>query len=513
MFLAVLLLVVVGTIAGAAGAAFAYDPPVHVDGVRPGWGWSSTNPNAGPFEWREGWGNSLNPEFLLHALGTHGFIYRVDQTPYPGSIINTANPSAYTHVPFADSVPLGTLQSHTLDIAGVAAYLPGGGLRNGSLDGSWWYHFVYYSEDATTGALTYSEQRDIEIGIDRVPPAAVSGVLVSPDSSVPAASTAVGPGTRATVRWSPKTSLGADYDLLSGTGYFTMYIDGEAKFTGGPADSQQMSPWMYSPISGVPSSVSIEDLAPGRHEFRVSATDHAGNEGPQSAAAVFYADPDAPTISIKAPANSGRYVMVESFVDELGGVEKIDYYVDGQFAMSSTAATVQTYDSWRGYYDFPSLDMARFRAGTHSVKAVVTDMVGRTATSNTVSVKVWDVTVPTVSRPSCGPNPFYPIKLDGYRDSTKITFRLSERAYVKLQIFDYSGEMVRELGSWRRAGKNTIVWSGQQKDKSKVAGRYTFRIVANDGKYNISTSSTGIVQLRSFYLKRISRSRVRAVYS
>jgi hypothetical protein len=449
------------------------------------------------------------PSLGLTAGGTvDGFLYTVSRSPGTVPLLPqdpTEPPTAWLPLDWSGSsggepIATGILNLDSWKTSQTATPLPipppigAPGIIKDDIEG-WWF----VTARSVIASETPSYSSSVAQGwfvIDVTPPAAPTGV-----KPVVGSAGSWSPNTRRDIQWdNPLGAHTPQYDALSGDSRYRLTLNGVETVV---TKSVEDLPVNYC---------SFEDLPAGASVVGVSVVDYAGNVGSETKITLL-TDPDAPTISIKAPANSGRYVMVESFVDELGGVRKIDYYVDGQFAMSSTAATVQTYDSWRGYYDFPSLDMARFRAGTHSVKAVVTDMVGRTATSNTVSVKVWDVTVPTVSRPSCGPNPFYPIKLDGYRDSTKITFRLSERAYVKLQIFDYSGEMVRELGSWRRAGKNTIVWSGQQKDKSKVAGRYTFRIVANDGKYNISTSSTGIVQLRSFYLKRISRSRVRAVYS
>lgn len=193
---------------------------------------------------------------------------------------------------------------------------------------------------------------------------------------------------------------------------------------------------------------------------------------------------------------------VSSSVAELGGVQHVDYYVNGVLAGRTTAAP----------YAF-TIDAVRFGgARTHSVQAVVTDMVGRTA-SSTKNVSVRNVTVPTISRVSDSPDPFYPIKHDHYRDSTRIGYRLAERAYVKLQIFDSSGVVVRELAGWRRAGANSFTWNGKRSDGRIVVGTYTYRLVANDGSYNVYTSSKGSTKIRSYYLKRLSRSRVRVVYS
>jgi hypothetical protein len=281
-----------------------------------------------------------------------------------------------------------------------------------------------------------------------------------------------------------------------------LYVDGVATYTGGPTDSRQFAPWVYNANSAVPSSVSIENLTPGRHTFQVSATDHAGNEGPLSSAAVFYSDPDAPSIDVQAPTVGGRFIPVYSVVTELGGVISVDYYVNGTYAGRATAAP----------YSY-TIDMARFGTGTKSVTAVVTDLMGRTA-SSTKSVGVYNTTVPTISRMSDGPDPFYPILHDHYRDTARVSFRLAERAYVVLQVFDSSGAMVREVsGGWRRAGANSITWNGKRRDGAIVVGSYTYRLVANDGSYNVYTTGTGVTKIRSYYLKRLSRSRVRVVFS
>jgi flagellar hook assembly protein FlgD len=198
----------------------------------------------------------------------------------------------------------------------------------------------------------------------------------------------------------------------------------------------------------------------------------------------------------------GRYVGVSSTVTDLGGVQYVEYFVNGVFAGRATSAPYSM-----------TLDMTRFGGvRTHSVQAVATDLVGRTA-SSTKSVQVLNVTVPTITRMSDGPDPFYPIKHDHYRDTMRVSYRLAERAYVKLQILDSSGVVVRELAGWRRGGANSFVWNGRRADGSIVVGTYRYRLIANDGAYNVYTTGLGSTKIRSYYLKRISRSRVRVVFS
>ncbi len=73
------------------------------------------------------------------------------------------------------------------------------------------------------------------------------------------------------------------------------------------------------------------------------------------------------------------------------------------------------------------------------------------------------------------PNPFNPM--------TTIYFELPEAANVRLQVFDISGRLVRNLlnGASLSAGRQDVVWNGKNESGQQVAAGVYF--------YHMSTGS------------------------
>ena len=68
------------------------------------------------------------------------------------------------------------------------------------------------------------------------------------------------------------------------------------------------------------------------------------------------------------------------------------------------------------------------------------------------------------------PNPFNP--------STTISYSLSQSEYVKIQIYNIKGQLVKTLvNEPQKAGKHTIVWNGDNRFSRKVSsGIYLYRL-------------------------------------
>ena len=64
---------------------------------------------------------------------------------------------------------------------------------------------------------------------------------------MPPSATAVGPGDTAIVKWD-----GSEYDALSGTSLFTLYVDDVAVMSGGPDDTNRVSPWTHCASRAAP---------------------------------------------------------------------------------------------------------------------------------------------------------------------------------------------------------------------------------------------------------------------
>ncbi len=330
-----------------------------------------------------------------------------------------------------------------------------------------------------------STYRRVKFVVDVTAPRVPTGLGVV---GAPAAG-AWAPSARRDIQWRNPGAAGlVQYDALSGDAFYIITVNG-AEVARQP------------PVAGWPlNSYSIESLLPGRNTIGVSVVDNAGNRGREALLTVL-ADPDVPTIVSTSAGSVGRYATLTSTPSDGAGVASVSYYVNGSFVGSAGSAPWAIVG-----------DLARFGTGGKTVTAVVTDMAGRTANASS-GIWVADLTVPSISRMKGAPQPFYPLRRDRYRDTMKVSYRLSERAYVTLQIFDAGGVLVREIGGWRKKGSNSFVWNGQRADGTTQVGGYTYRLVANDGAYNISVTGRGYTEIRAFYLKRISRSRVRVVFS
>jgi hypothetical protein len=455
-------------------------------------GVSSTNPNTGDGAWRGGWGNSLWPQYTFATIsGANGFYYLIDRTP--GSVMDTSAPEALLH----SAWPQGTSRSQTLDIAGTYNVPPVGGWgysvpgMQDEREGTWIWHFAFYGVDAATGATDWSQEISMPVKLDFHAPTAVTGVKVSGDPSIPAATSAVGKTSRVTVSWD-----GLDYDGLAGTGYYTLYVDGVASASGlanGAAnvDVYNQPPFWYSPLWTLPYNYTIEDLSPGRHTFQLCATDKATNVGPLSAAAVFVSDPDVPTIAITSPVGSVLGVRPSLAVDAAdgGGVKSVSYYLDGTLIGTTTTAPYAL-----------RADLSAFAAGGHTLSATVTDMADRTATaSKSITLDKKPLTLTRVRTSVSG-------------GRVRITFTVSRPSIVDLQA-RYSGSTKVISRSYSRAGRYTLQFTvPRSASYPKRLTSVPWTLNAEDSIGNVSGTPHGTAKIVNWRIVRLSQSSARIKY-
>jgi flagellar hook assembly protein FlgD len=122
------------------------------------------------------------------------------------------------------------------------------------------------------------------------------------------------------------------------------------------------------------------------------------------------------------------------------------------------------------------------RPGSYTIK-----ITGTTDTRGTKTVQRRVEFVPrplVIDRVSVSPETFYPRVRDGFRDTTRIRYRLSERAKVVATVVNRDGRIVRraKLGyqaghaGWA-TGRHHWRWNGRNKAGAKVAvGRYFVEI-------------------------------------
>ncbi len=351
------------------------------------------------------------------------------------------------------------------------------------VEGVWYVH-----ARSVLATVTPPEGRlaELKFGLDITPPRAIPRA----DIQFTDGHGSVVPFTRRDLLW--KSGQGKTYDDLSGDSRFAVYLNGTKKRTAWIVTS-----WPHM-------GVSIEDLPAGKNIIGVAAVDAAGNEGPITSL-TSYVDTDTPTISIVSPA-PGQVVRsrVAASVDatDTGGISGVRYEVDGTTIGVSTVAPYSM-----------TLDLSDFSDGRHVLKAVVTDLYGRTATA--IRSFILDSTPPRLSSVSVSPTDFYPLIKDGYLDHTTVRFRLSERTRVRLEVRDAVGRLIYSTTSVENPGIKSFRWSGQGivHDDSKpfLVARYRLRVVATDAAGNVGRTRQHTVAVRTYQIRRVASDKARVI--
>ncbi len=361
---------------------------------------SGSNPGAGPdYWWRQGWGQTLYPDFAFNPPELMdykvdgyiiGMLYNVDrdyaactsETVSATSLINTSTPGAYYNATFGgvtdNTGPYGTNTNNTIDMVGIF-YNPPTGVwplpdpdAAQPYEGQWYMHYRYYSTYRYSRAV-----HTIGFGIDTTPPSPVRGLQVRTGiSSAPV--TGWQPLTRAHITWDPD-----EYDGLSGVGYYEVLIDDkplvpESTSTPNPTQGRVYSaPWLPTP-----SSLTVENMPPGKHKISVVCVDRATNRS-TAASAYYYSDPDVPTVAFTAPLTGylkdTTYISVEA--SDSAGAPRVKVALDGSNIATFTAPP----------YRFKP-NLTGVTPGPHVLTAIATDMMGRSVTT-TLAVSTLGATV------------------------------------------------------------------------------------------------------------------------
>lgn len=130
--------------------------------------------------------------------------------------------------------------------------------------------------------------------------------------------------------------------------------------------------------------------------------------------------------------------------------------------------------TWNGK-DTKGLTVA---SGAYRFKVIAVDDVGNT---DSVQGKIFvDTRKPKIAFFVAKPNPFLPYP-DGWKDFTRISFRLSEPCTVKVVFRNASGKSVRKMSFKGKKGKNGFIWTGvNSKGLLSEVGKYRINIYAID---------------------------------
>lgn len=446
-------------------------------------GTSTTNPNESGDEdtwWREGWGNSLYPQFTFDIPSASseyglviGMLYTLDRDrstdidkKYPGNYYRSAKGT-------------GSTLNETIDVQGIYNYPPAGGWpvpesgTTSPLEGQWWLHTKVFTSKGYISADTATWN----VGIDLTKPLAVEDITASPSLDPNDAGTWA-PTSRAHISW----TSGA-YDALSGVAYYQLYIDDQLYVPESDTSSSQGR--VYELAGVTPSTLTVEDMPAGKHKVSIKCVDRATNVGP-AASTYFYSDPDTPKISITAPSGStvAKKPTLSANATDAGGIRNVEFTVDGTRVGLDTSAPYSV-----------TADLDGFSDGAHTLVVTATDMYGRTAiATKTITI---DKTAPVLSSVSGSASPFYPVQKDGYRDSFKVSFKSNESGTAKLIIKNSSGKTVRTLSKSCSAGSNSITWDGKSSSGSYTAGTYRWTLNYSDSVGNSTSASTKSVVLKT----------------
>ena len=354
------------------------------DTPTPTMGTSSSNPGWGAdYWWRGYWGNTLYPDFELNAPGAWdekldgyllGSIYTIDRTlaPLRSTYIDTRTPEAYyrDNFPTAITAVGGTLAAHTLDMLGIYMNPPSGSWpatetgAHSPLEGHWYYHYSFYSN-----SRYQYDSYTIPFGIDLTPPRAVTGLHVGTGLAHSNVTTWT-PATRAYISWDA-----SETDDLSGDGYFQVLVDDKPLV---PETSATPTLGRTYQIPGLPtpSSITVENMPPGKHKVSIQPVDRATNVG-AATSTYFYSDPDTPTISFTSPITNvlSTKTLFSVNANDLAGDPTVQFFFDGVATATISAPP----------YSFKP-NLAGVSTGDHQLVATVTDHLNRTVTiAKTVS--------------------------------------------------------------------------------------------------------------------------------
>ncbi len=471
-------------------------------------GTTTTNPddpsNQDTF-WRQGWGNSLYPQFGVSPASadpiefgfTTGLLYAINRTP--DIAIDPSRPDNYSK----SSISEGTVITKTLDLMGVfLESAPPGGWPASSLggeaqpyEGIWYFSFLPF----TTKGYVPQNTNQVAFGIDVTNPYAVAGLRASPSLDASAANRWTS-ASRAHVTW-----LADRYDDLSGVAYYKVLVDDEVVTPAGASGGR-----IYEVVGRTPSSVTIENMPPGKHKISIIAVDRATNEGP-AASTYFYSDPDVPKIQLISPKASLIQVKpsLVASASDIGGVRNVVFRIDGV-----SVGTVTTPGSDKVSYSHTP-DLSSFAAGTHVLSATVTDMLGRTkVVSKNVTLDKTPVRVTNFSRT---PSLFYPVKRDGYYDNSTIKYTLNKTATVTLKIRDSGGTVRKTFTATKNAGNSSFTWDGKWASDGKVhigssgSATYTYQITAVDSAGYSATTSKLSTTMRNYQLVKTGPGTVKVI--
>jgi hypothetical protein len=293
------------------------------------------------------------------------------------------------------------------------------------------------------------------------------------------------------VKWN-----GTERDLLSGTSFYLVYVDGRA-----------VPQRVYFDPSLTSRSLTLTGLSAGIHRVQVGAFDKAGNRSLPSTTVYAKVDMASPGVRVVSPASGatiGLKPELSAYATDAAGVASVQFKVDGVSVGKLTPSTQP-----RSYLAKLTADLSGFSSGTHTLSVKVTDVSGRTRTV-TRSFKL-DATPPRLTITSDGYSIFYPRLRDDYRDYFTVKFKSSESGTAKFVIKNSKGKVVRTITKSISSGYGKVSWNGKNSDGDVDDGTFYWTLRITDKAGNRSSTKSGSTKIRFYQIVKTSSDTVKVI--
>jgi len=255
----------------------------------------------------------------------------------------------------------------------------------------------------------------------------------------------------------------------------------------------------------------VKSPGDGEYEITVYPKDVLGNAPPEPIIYSFRLDTTPPTVTSTEPSDGAilvntRLFQIKAVLDDEGGsgvnLSKSTITLTGPrgeiAGEKQTKADTEDYPSRIGTGAYPDntlifvldepLTLNSADDGNYTIEVVAVDEAGNRAESF-LSSFVYDTIQPNgpkLSNISVLPVSFSP-NGDGASDTTRISFALSKKAKVAINIYNSDFQPVRTLLDYREmnAGENSLIWDGRS--DNGAAGDNALTLI--DGAYTVMFDS------------------------
>lgn len=218
-------------------------------------------------------------------------------------------------------------------------------------------------------------------------------------------------------------------------------------------------------------TINTKNYHNGRHRIKIVAFDESGNT--TTFRKEIWFDNISPEVEITQPASSQEIKGISKFkakASDNQGIKKVSFYLnDSKIATDDSAP-----------YEM-KLNSTKYVNGKYNLKVIAKDKAGNTAKDNLdIEINNGVSVYMTVNPATITPDD------DGYKETAKLTYDISQPGRVYLVINDLDGQIVNLLnGVYKASGRYSSSWNGRSSDGKKVKnGKYRAKVILlNEGKY------------------------------